>query len=121
MSELTDLQLEFVRCRTYGHSCDEYHPLKRVATVFSWQTHLRCTRCTTTRHDSYDSLGGVVQREYAYVEGYSLAEKLTRAQFRLELRRRARSGGQVRSAGAPSRSVSTRARGRGGRGGVPAS
>lgn len=91
MAELTDLQLAFVKCRTYGHSWDEFTPLARPNRVFSWQTHLRCTRCTTERHDSYDTLGEVVQREYKYVEGYALAEKLTRAQFRLELRRRARS------------------------------
>jgi hypothetical protein len=91
MAGLTDLHLSFIHCRTYGHSWDEFTPLTRPNRVFSWQTHLRCTRCTTERHDSYDTLGEVVQREYKYVEGYALAEKLTRAQFRLELRRRARS------------------------------
>ena len=97
--ELTDLQTEFVKCRTWGHSWDEFTPLTRPNRVFSWQSHLRCTRCATERHDSFTAIGDLAQREYKYPEGYALAEKLTRVQFRLELRRRGRSAarGQARS------------------------
>lgn len=112
MSTLTDLQLAFVRCRTYGHSWDEYTPLTRPSRVFNWQTHLRCTRCQTQRHDSYNARGEVEQREYVYPDGYSLAEKMTRAEFRLELRRRARADARTGVDVGVRVGVGTRARGK---------
>jgi hypothetical protein len=38
-------------------------------------------------------MGEVGQREYKYPEGYALAEKLTRAEFRLEMMKRRNGGG----------------------------
>jgi hypothetical protein len=89
---LKALQDEYVRCRTFGHAWDEFAPIDRIPTVFKYALHLRCTRCTTERHDGLNVRGGVEQREYKYPEGYALAEKMTRAQFRVELRMRSRNG-----------------------------
>lgn len=87
-----ELHLNFVRCRTMGHAWDEFPAalFARKPTVFSWQEAFRCTRCATEKYESYSLQGQVAQRQYVYPDGYKLAEKLTRAEFRLELRMRRR-------------------------------
>lgn len=86
-TDLHDLQDTFVWCRTYGHSWDEFHP-DRTPHTFKHYTALRCTRCATKRFDYEGALGEIIDRGYEYPEGYKLAGTLTRAQFRMEIRRR---------------------------------
>lgn len=77
---------EYLRCRTWGHAWEEFIP---HGTRPHWGElfTLRCTRCTTERHDTINALGALGQRRYVYPEDYSLAkdETPTRDQFRLEL------------------------------------
>ncbi len=82
---------EALRCRTYGHAWDEV-PASMVSLtkrmVGGFQLHLRCTRCTTLRHDVYNLVGHLAARYYEYPEGYQHAvgsEKFSRDQYRLML------------------------------------
>lgn len=76
-----------LRCRTYGHSWDEFYPddLDRPAT--GWRLSLRCVRCAAERHDVIGRLGSIEGRRYVYPDGYRLAkaERLDRAEYRQAL------------------------------------
>jgi hypothetical protein len=76
-----------LRCRTWGHAWDEYFPDDLGPPSFGYRSSLRCTRCTTERHDVIDINGDVGQRRYIYPEGYQLArdETPTRSEMRLAL------------------------------------
>ena len=68
-----DTDREFVSCRTLGHAWDSIPvPAGERAgggMVLMW---LRCTRCTTQRHDVVSPFtGSVYSRSYAYAEGYN--------------------------------------------------
>ena len=78
---------EYVRCRTLLHAWDEIpvtEPHPDGPSIW-----LRCVRCTSQRHDVFDSYNGeLLHRQYIYPDDYSLAgdEYLpTRAEFRLRL------------------------------------
>jgi len=58
-----------LRCRTYGHAWDEWSPGEQPPTA-GWRLNLRCTRCTTERHDVIDALGALMERRYVYPDGY---------------------------------------------------
>lgn len=94
--DLSELRDNYVWCRTYGHSWDEFHPENRNPTTFKHYMALRCTRCTTQRFDYEGVLGEIIDREYKYPEGYALAGTMTRAQFRLEIRRRRKAAARKR-------------------------
>ncbi len=89
MSDSTVPRVDIVKCRTFGHSWDEfdprYHETARDWGADVWRITLRCTRCTTERYDYLNSIGGVVSRNYAYPVGYKEAG-VTRAEYRLEYR-----------------------------------
>lgn len=74
----------YADCRLLGHSWDSYTPLSYEG-VFRNVLHLRCERCGTCRHDSFDSYGNLGQRKYDHPDDYRLAvdEKPTREQLRL--------------------------------------
>lgn len=55
-----DLTTAFIRCRTYGHSWDEFRPMGATREA---NLTLRCTRCMTVRYDIIDdATGDVVKR-----------------------------------------------------------
>jgi hypothetical protein len=86
------LDESMIRCRTYGHAWDEFYPSVKGPPSFGWRLSLRCTRCTTERHDTIDVLGHVAAREYLYPEGYHLLrdETPTRDQLRVAMFARVR-------------------------------
>lgn len=88
----TELELAYVKCRTLGHSWEEFPPAlaARIRRIFAWEETYRCLRCFFEKYESYNQLGQIAQRQYTYPDGYKMAEKVTRAEFRLELRRRRR-------------------------------
>ena len=55
-----------------------------------------CVRCTTERHDIVSLIDGeLLGREYVYPEGYHLADKHTRAEFRATLLHRRRASARA--------------------------
>lgn len=61
---------EFVRCRSLGHSWDDYNPPK-LRPLHGFILAFRCTRCTTERHDAIDRRSGeLTGRRYLYPDGY---------------------------------------------------
>jgi hypothetical protein len=92
---------DVLRCRTYGHAWDEYTDSSLGPPVLDWRLSLRCTRCTTARHDEIDLLGQVGARRYIYPDGYRSAtgdQKMTRYEYRQQLYQRFR---QRRGRGRP--------------------
>lgn len=79
----------FPHCRVLGHAWDEYNPRDGGSRGVQRLT-LRCTRCTTTRHDELDRYGNVERRHYAYPDGYKTPsdERPSRAAMRLMLVKR---------------------------------
>lgn len=78
---------EYVRCRTFGHAWDEV-PVMVPDAYGRPQFWLRCTRCTTERHDVVNGGSGWLEaREYVYPEEYSLTGEAvpTRDELRLKL------------------------------------
>lgn len=77
----------FIGCKTYCHAWDEYNPREDPPTGTFDRITLRCTRCTTTRHDEFDRNGDMVRRQYGYPDGYREAadSKPSRAALRLML------------------------------------
>jgi hypothetical protein len=100
---LSRLRDEYVKCRSWGHEWDTFHPLRRRA---AWGTllSLRCVRCGTERHDTIDANGDISTREYKYADGYRLTgvargDRATGAEIRLEVLRRLRSPKKARRGG----------------------
>lgn len=83
----TGLDQSMLRCRIYGHAWDEFYPDDLGTPLYGWRLSLRCTRCTTERHDVIDSIGQISMRRYIYVEGYrnESDEKPTREDLRLAM------------------------------------
>lgn len=86
---------DFYECRHLGHSWDDIPVTRRPSFgVYIW---LRCTRCTTERHDIISSVsdGKLLARKYHYPEGYKTAkgerpsiEELRIHQIKLRRKRR---------------------------------
>lgn len=77
----------YVKCRTLGHSWDEYDDSTWTP---EWGTplSLRCERCGTVRRDIIDARGDLSSRNYVKPTGYDLTRddyKPTRSDFRLVL------------------------------------
>ena len=90
--DLRALNDAYVMCRTLGHAWDDFIPMRKPA-KFGDRLSLRCIRCETERHDVVSWVdGSLLQREYQHPEGYAMAAKHTRAEFRATLmaRRRAK-------------------------------
>jgi hypothetical protein len=78
----------FVRCRTYGHAWEEWFPADLGPPRYGWRLSLRCTRCTTERHDEIGRNGDVEGRRYIYVDGYrppTGTEAISRPEYREQL------------------------------------
>ena len=78
---------DMVRCRVLRHSWDDFDPVGLREPSFGTRVSLRCLRCSSERHDVYDSNGEVTYRRYIYVEGYQYAkgERPSAAEFRVLL------------------------------------
>lgn len=87
----------FDKCRLLGHMWDEYNPGRAWKGMFHNVIHLRCERCGTERHDSFDTLGDLTQRSYGYPEGYGYNkdDKPTRQQLRLAMHPRRNKSSKV--------------------------
>ena len=83
---------DFIRCRVFGHSWDDFSPVGMRNPSWGTRVSIRCLRCTTERHDIYNSLGEVGYRRYIYPGGYQYAkgEKPDMATFRIMLMRQYR-------------------------------
>lgn len=82
MTTIEDLDFKMVMCKTIGHAWDEFTPLMKRSQM-GYRLSLLCVRCTTERHDIVSIVDGrLIQREYRYVEGYKLAYKYSRDEFR---------------------------------------
>jgi hypothetical protein len=81
VSPTAGLGLDQVRCRSYGHSWDEFFPIDLNPPLYGWRLSLRCTRCATERHDNIDFKGQVMSRRYIYQEGYQ-QKGVPRVEFR---------------------------------------
>jgi hypothetical protein len=58
----------------------------RKPAKFGDRLSLRCIRCQTERYDIVSWVdGSLLQREYVHPEGYAMAEKHTRSEFRATL------------------------------------
>lgn len=82
---------EILRCRSFGHSWEDFNPIDARKPSYGWLFSLRCVRCGTERHDVIDSRGFLNGRRYLYPddyreagEGFRTAE-LGREEFRREL------------------------------------
>ncbi len=82
---LTELKLAFVRCKTYGHSWDEF---RSTGSTRPANLTLRCTRCSMQRYDTVSPVTGeLVSRSYDRPPGFRTA-RLARSDLRVELLRR---------------------------------
>jgi hypothetical protein len=70
--------------------------------VYGWRLSLRCTRCTTERHDNYDFKGKLMGRRYIYPDGYQqkgvpkvVFREALFSKLRAKLERANQIGGQV--------------------------
>lgn len=88
VDDLDTLADNYLYCRTYGHSWDDFDPGPDHKSMWIHETCLRCIRCFTERYDGEGLLGHIERRYYLYPEGYHLAGTVTRAQFRLAIRKR---------------------------------
>jgi hypothetical protein len=85
ITTIAGLNEAMLRCRTLGHSWDDFTVLMRPP-AFGERMSFRCTRCTTERHDICSWVdGSLIQREYRYPDAYHLDGKYARAEFRLAL------------------------------------
>jgi hypothetical protein len=78
----------FLRCRSYGHSWDEFFPDDMEQPWYGWRLSLRCVRCSTERHDNIGFNGQMLGRRYIYPPGYQTPKgdpKPERSVFREEL------------------------------------
>lgn len=89
---ITELEAEYVLCRTLGHAWDD-HPNAKIDLslyrVSAGVMALRCTRCMTERLDYIGQDMSVAQRYYRYPPRYNtIVGEGTRPNLRGELLRR---------------------------------
>ena len=78
---------DMLKCRVYMHAWDEFYPDDLGTPIIGWRLSLRCTRCSTERHDLIGRTGALEGRRYIYPDDYKLArgETPTREQLRQTL------------------------------------
>ena len=83
----TGIDQAMLRCRIYGHAWDEFYPDDLGTPLYGWRLSLRCTRCSTERHDVIDHIGQISMRRYIYADGYRIEkdETPTREAMRLDM------------------------------------
>lgn len=67
--ELPD-NADFEECKVVGHNWERFHPIMDTPR-YGARISLRCTRCTSERHDTISRNSGWIEgRKYDYAEGY---------------------------------------------------
>jgi hypothetical protein len=66
-----------LKCRIYRHAWDDFYPDNLGTPLYGWRLSLRCTRCTTERHDIINAMGALDSRRYIYPEGYQMGRDET--------------------------------------------
>jgi hypothetical protein len=94
--DLSDLPLPWLKCRSFGHSWDEYRPVGKRKPSFGFRISLLCVSCTMERHDIVDTNGNLAARQYVEAEGYYDIGKWSRAEYRLAYNRKRRRTDLVR-------------------------
>src|SRR5262245_38172750 len=94
------MRLEYEKCRTWGHSWDDFVPHGKRPSDWGQRFSLRCDRCGTERHDVIDSRGELSTRQYKHPDDYRMSadETPTRSQLRLDLLKQMRANGRRRIA-----------------------
>lgn len=87
---IEDLPTNFLHCRTFGHSWEEFVPVGMRKPEIGFRFSILCVSCGTERHDLMNLRGDVVQREYRYAPGYQVSFSVGRDEYRIELNRRKR-------------------------------
>lgn len=85
--ELNELNDDFLKCRTYGHSWDQIPSTladPEYQRMYAWYDILRCVTCGTERYDGVLPSGEVDTRAYKYPDGYIVNFALTRSESRVE-------------------------------------
>lgn len=79
-------EYEFVWCRTFGHSWEEW----RSDRVPQWGYYesVYCTVCSMERLFTIAANGKVISRRYIAPEGYKMKIRVSRAEMRIEMRKR---------------------------------
>lgn len=69
------MNAEYLKCRNWRHAWEDFLPGvgDRKPAPYGRGMSLRCTRCTTERHDCYDSRGELASRSYVYPKDYQLS------------------------------------------------
>lgn len=96
---IEDLPTNYLTCRTFGHSWEEFIPVGMRKPQIGFRFSLLCVSCGCERHDLMNQRGEVVQREYRYPDAYEVSFRAARDEYRIQLnrrkRKRARRGTQV--------------------------
>jgi hypothetical protein len=90
---LETLNLEYLRCRTFGHVWEEFVAVGKPKPITGFRLSLLCTSCRMERHDGIDTLGQVGTRQYVQPPGYKLGFKVKRNEARLVYNKRRRRQG----------------------------
>lgn len=85
------LREEYLLCRVIGHQWEEFTPIGMRRPHFGYRLSLRCSRCTTERHELINSRGEVGSRSYVYPDDYDIPGRAVRTDLRVEVVRRRRS------------------------------
>ena len=82
---MTTKNIDFLRCRSFGHSWEEFLATDMNKPLFGVRVSTVCTSCGTKRHDLLNTHGEVEQREYRYPDGYQHngGTPLKRADYKL--------------------------------------
>ena len=83
MNEPTDLPLEWLKCRAFGHAWEEFVPVGKRKPPYGFRISLLCTSCNMERHDILDTYGRLASRKYDAPEGYYGLGPHERSDFRL--------------------------------------
>jgi hypothetical protein len=75
-------------CQTHNHSWDD-NPQPTRRPRFGYSEELRCTSCSTERHDTFNVVGDLIQRSYTYPPTWvKFGKDIHIANKRTELRKR---------------------------------
>lgn len=70
MNEYRHTPTEFLKCRGFLHSWDEFVSVGKRKQLFGDRVSLLCVSCGSERHDIYDTYGVIQARDYVYPDGY---------------------------------------------------
>ncbi len=89
-TDLDSYPTHFLKCRTFGHSWEEFVPVGKRTPQAGFLFSLLCTSCGSERFDSIGVQGRLISRQYVKHPDYALGFPLTRAEAREEYQNRKR-------------------------------